>query len=144
MITDADIKKLSKVFLTKKDSKRFLMKDDSKKFLTKDDSKKFATKDDLKKFATKDDLKRFATKKDLEEVKSVMATKSDLSFLEARMNKKFEGMDQRFEWVQSAIERLYTLLDTTLGNQRDFKVDFALLDDQVQRHEKILEGYIPV
>jgi hypothetical protein len=48
MITDKDITKLKKVFVTK------------------EDSKKFATKDDLKRFATKDDLKRFATKEDLE------------------------------------------------------------------------------
>lgn len=51
MITDDDVKKLSKVFATKADLKGF------------------ATKDDLKVFATKDDLQALAKQKDLLDVK---------------------------------------------------------------------------
>jgi len=65
MITDADIKKMKKVFATKEDMKSFATKEDLKSFATKDDLKSFATKDDLKtlrsefisKFVTKDDLR---------------------------------------------------------------------------------------
>ena len=113
MITDADVKKISKVFATKDDLKGFATKDDLKNFATKDDLKGFATKDDLKNFATKDDLKSFAKK-------------DDLSDLEESMNQK--------------LEKIYNLLDRILGNQEDFKIDFVLLNDQVQRHEKILQG----
>ena len=48
MITDADIKKMKKVFVTKDDLK--LMEDRQ--------DKKFATKDDLKKLPTKVDLQK--------------------------------------------------------------------------------------
>lgn len=47
MITDADIRKMKKVFVTKDDIKNFVTKEDSKNFVTKQDSKKFATKEDL-------------------------------------------------------------------------------------------------
>lgn len=48
MITDADIKKMKKVFVTKDD-----LKNELKKFVTKDD-----LKDELKGFATKEDLRK--------------------------------------------------------------------------------------
>ena len=40
MITDADIKKMKTVFLTKEEAKRFATKEDLKRFATKDDLKK--------------------------------------------------------------------------------------------------------
>ncbi len=90
MITDADIKKLSKIF---------------------------ATKDELKKFATKDDL----------------------FDLELRVNRKIETLESNMA-TKSDMQRVYNLLDKILGNQEDFRMDFLILNDQVQRHEKILQG----
>ena len=90
MITDADIKKLSKIF---------------------------ATKDELNKFATKDDL----------------------FDLELRVNRKIETLESNMA-TKSDMQRVYDLLDKILGNQEDFRMDFLILNDQVQRHEKILQG----
>jgi hypothetical protein len=50
MITDEDVKKLQKTFLTKKDFNTHM------KILAKENLKVFATKKDLEKLATKDDL----------------------------------------------------------------------------------------
>lgn len=76
----------------------------------------------------------FATKDDLKELKQ------DFTRLENSLDQRFENIDQKFEGIQFTIEKMYTLLDKTFGNQEDFKVDFILLNDQVQRHEQILQG----
>ena len=56
MITDNDIKKFKKVFLTKDGTRDFTRKDDLKSFATKNDLKIFATKEDLTEFVTKNHL----------------------------------------------------------------------------------------
>ena len=63
MITDDDVKKLKKVFATKKD---------------------------LDKFATKDDLKKTTTELQVEIFKTREELKSEINLLEERFDKKFD------------------------------------------------------
>lgn len=81
MITDADIKKLSKVFVTKVDSKRFA---------TKDDLKKFATKDDLK--SLKGDVVRLEVKMD----HKFQAIDEKIEWMTVTMGKIYNLLDKNF------------------------------------------------
>jgi hypothetical protein len=98
MITDADIKKLSKVFATKDDLKAMESRQDAK-FATRDDLKKFATRDDLKKFATKDDLKALATKEDLKPLAKDADLKSVKKTLDEFTDYAMPALGALFKWT---------------------------------------------
>lgn len=87
MITDADIKKMKEVFLTK---------DDAKAFATKEDLKSFATKDDLKLLATKEDLKLLSDK-----FETKFATKEDFN----DSSKRFDSMDKRIDALANSQQK---------------------------------------
>lgn len=80
MITDADITKLKKVFLTK------------------EDGKKHATKKDLEKFATKKDLEKYATKEAL----------ADLKLEVGEVHDKVDLILEKMDHVVGAIQDLRT------------------------------------
>ncbi len=108
MITDADIKKMKKVFATKDDLKKFMTKEDFKV-----ESKKFATKEDLKialeKYATKDDLFNVTRglKNDIIDFKDSILTeiiklREDITVV-IGYSDRIEDHDQRIEKLETAV-----------------------------------------
>lgn len=128
-LANSDIKKLSQIFLTKKDAKSFLTKKDAKVFLTKTDAKNFATRDDLKSLATKDDLKNYATKDDLKN----FATKDDLTFAVESIidysNNTFATKEDLLQFKSDIFDKL----DEFVTEIRDNREERTVLAHQVNR-----------
>lgn len=122
MITDADVKKLSQVFLTKKEAE---------KFATKDDLKQFATKEDLKQFATKEDLKTLSDKTD----KFIVFTLKEFD----RVDKRFEVMDEKLDSFRSEV---LTRMDFVVGELkavRNEQISHLALYDNIEKRLQKLE-----
>ena len=135
MLTEQDITKMKKIFLTKEDGKLFATKKDLETFATKKDLENFATKRDLKKLETKLSSKLVSKKdydRDISYIIMNMATKQDIVL----QNERFSEYDEKYDHLVTLMDRLMVPLSVL---REEFAMSGVQYQRQVDWNHKVAE-----